>query len=151
MAIFEEMFKASKGQPITYMGKTLVMVDLLPIVDGEKLKVVFEHTESKWRQGVMLRIRGGGELIVDGLVCKLPVLWEDTAPKEVPIVVKVKKSNNLEIKNIWDTGDGVIQSWHNGAAMIVQLTDNGRRYLCNDGQPDDDFNDIIFRVERVVD
>ena len=59
------------------------------------------------------------------------------------------EATTIEVKNVWDVGNGVIESWHNGAAMIVELLPDGRRYLCNDGFADDDFDDIVFRLERV--
>jgi hypothetical protein len=34
--------------------------------------------------------------------------------------------------------------------MIVDLLPNGRRYRCNDGLADDNFNDIVFRLEHVA-
>ena len=57
---------------------------------------------------------------------------------------KRNKSKKLEIKNVWDFGDGVMHSWHNGAAMWKEELDDGSiRYWCNDGYPDDDLNDIV--------
>jgi hypothetical protein len=53
------------------------------------------------------------------------------------------------VKNVWDTGDGVTHSWLNGAAMIVDVDVSKRTYRCNDGFADDDFDDIIFRIERL--
>jgi hypothetical protein len=35
--------------------------------------------------------------------------------------------------------------------MIVQEIAEGRRYRCNDGYPDDDFDGLIFRIERIPD
>jgi hypothetical protein len=40
-----------------------------------------------------------------------------------------------------------MDSWHNGAAMIVEESENGRFYKCNDGHPDENFDDIIFHVQ----
>jgi hypothetical protein len=57
------------------------------------------------------------------------------------------KKGECQVKNVWDTGDGVMDSWHNGGAMVVEEIASGRRYKCNDGRPDDDFNDIVFRIE----
>jgi len=34
--------------------------------------------------------------------------------------------------------------------MYSEDIPNGKRYFCNDGVPDDDFDDIIFTVERLV-
>jgi hypothetical protein len=33
--------------------------------------------------------------------------------------------------------------------IIEQLPNDGRRYHCNDGEPDEDFDDLVFRIERV--
>jgi len=31
--------------------------------------------------------------------------------------------------------------------MIVEEIPSGRRYKCNDGRADDDFDEIVFRIE----
>ncbi len=36
----------------------------------------------------------------------------------------------------------------NGAAMYSEEIPNGKRYFCNDGVEDDDFDDIVFTVTR---
>jgi len=33
--------------------------------------------------------------------------------------------------------------------MIVEKIEGGRRYRCNDGFPDEDFDDIIFTVRKL--
>ncbi len=34
--------------------------------------------------------------------------------------------------------------------MIVEEIENGKRYKCNDGHPDDaDFDNIVFTVQRI--
>jgi hypothetical protein len=150
MIIFEREFRKSKGQPIKYKGETVRMWDKFPLKDkSQRLKVVFESTDSEWRQGISLKTDKGIE--VNGRLFKKSIgLWEDTAPKEVEIICKSKRGE-LEVVNVWDCGDGVIESGHNGAAMIVEQLPNGRRYRCNDGHPDDDFDDLIFRIEVVED
>lgn len=42
----------------------------------------------------------------------------------------------------WAMGRG------NGAAMYCEEIPGGRRYFCNDGKEDDDFDDIVFTVRR---
>jgi Protein of unknown function (DUF2695) len=111
--------------------------------------LVFETCNGEWRQGVALNCDGmfifdarsfSG---TDGLV-----FWHDTAPPTVELAL-TSDVTVVRLKNVWDVGDGVIHCWHNGAAMIVEELPNGRRYRCNDGFPDDDFEDIVFRLERV--
>ena len=121
------------------------MVDRLSIKNGQSLKVIFESVSAEWRQGVHLST--DGNFIVNNMtVKKSVVLWQDTAPKEVLLQIHTKKGE-CWIKNVWDTGNGVMDSWHNGAAMKVEEIGSGKRYRCNDGKPDDDFNNIIFRIE----
>lgn len=147
MPSFEKLFFQSKGQPVVYAGKTIQMVDRIPVNDGQCLRVRFESVNSDWRQGVYLTVDGG--FTVNGVFMKKAVvLWHDTAPKEVLLQVQTK-NNNCQIKNVWDIGDGVMHSWHNGGAMIVEETNSGKRYHCNDGLPDEDFDDLIFCVEVV--
>ncbi|MEM7176048.1 MAG: hypothetical protein AAF443_09070 [Chlamydiota bacterium] len=38
----------------------------------------------------------------------------------------------------------------NGAAMYSEDIPNGKRYFCNDGDEDDDFDDIVFSVRKVA-
>jgi hypothetical protein len=54
------------------------------------------------------------------------------------------------VYNAWDAGKGTTEAWVGHAAMIVEELPNGRRYRCNDSQRDDDFDDLIFRIERVA-
>lgn len=144
MPSFEKLFLQSKGQPVIYNGRTIQMVDRLPVVDGQQVKLVFESVDADWRQGVCLTTDGGFR--VNGqLIKKSIVLWHDTAPKEVILTVQTKKSE-CQVKNVWDVGDGVMHSWHNGAAMMIEDLLDGKRYRCNDGNPDDDFDDLIFRI-----
>ncbi|MEW6619828.1 MAG: hypothetical protein AB1422_10920 [bacterium] len=147
MVVFEDEFRKSKGHPIEYKGKILRRWDKFPLENkSQKLKVVFESTNSEWCQGISLKTDKGIE--VNGKLFKESIgLWENTAPKEVEIICK-SKNGELEVVNVWSTGDGVIHSWLNGAAMIVEELPNGRRYKCNDAHPDDNFDDIIFRIER---
>ena len=152
MEIFEELFRKSKGRPITYRAKTLHLMDKLRIRNGDRFRVVIEELNSDWKQGVSLSLSKGRIRVADREFSKGIVLWEDTAPvsTEVIIVLGSRQVEWLYLKNVWDKGDGVIDSWHNGAAMIIEeLSERTNRYRCNDGYPDDDFNDIVFRIENL--
>jgi len=145
MIVFEEMFRESGGKPVEYQGQIIQLGDEVPVGKAARVKVVFEQTNSKWRQGIALTTSGtfeiAGQKIKRGLA-----LWQDTAPQETEFVVN-SESGTLDVENTWDVGDGITELGHNGAAMIVEEIPNGRRYRCNDGEPDDDFDDLIFRLE----
>ena len=102
---------------------------------------------SDWRQGVNLTTDGSFEVNDQGIKNSI-VLWHDTAPSEVYVKIHSRQGECL-VKNVWDVGDGVVHSWHNGAAMIVEEFQNGRQYKCNDGRADEDFDDLVFSIELV--
>ena len=147
MPSVQDLFAKAKGQPIAYKGHTVQMVDCLRVSDGQMLKVKFESVNSDWRQGVNLTTDGSFEVNDQGIKNSI-VLWHDTAPSEVYVKIHSRQGECL-VKNVWDVGDGVVHSWHNGAAMIVEEFQNGRQYKCNDGRADEDFDDLVFSIELV--
>jgi len=147
MIVFEEEFIKTRGQPIQYKGKAVVMADDFPLpAEKTRLKYRILSTNSEWKQGIFLKTQGvlvfnGGEKVSN----KWAAIWEHISPREDEFTC-YSKSGLLEVKNVWDTGNGVVESWHNGAAMWMEQLPNGRRYHCNDGHPDDDFDDLIFKL-----
>jgi len=143
---FEKLFIETKGQPITYMGKELKMVDRISLPSSEiSLKVVFVSAESTWKQGIVLKTRGEFHINGQKLPAKI-ILWEHTAPKELEFLVK-SKDKILLVYNVWETEDGTIHYWHNGGAMYIEDKNGIRTYNCNDGYADYDLNDIIFTIQ----
>jgi hypothetical protein len=145
MPSFEELFLQSKGKPISFNGQTLLLLDRFQIGDGAYLRVRFEKTNGPWKQGITLTTDGAFEL--NGKeINKSIVLWSHSAPPIVDLIVRTKKGY-VEAHNVWDTGDGVVHAWHNGAAMSVLQEGSVRRYTCNDGHPDENFDDLVFTIE----
>ena len=147
MKTFEDLFIKSNGECVEYKGRTIQMFDRLVIADGQKFRLVVESVNSDWRQGIHMTVDEYFE-VNSQITERSLVLWQDTAPPEIILRVKTKKCECV-IKNFWDVGDGVIHSWHNGGAMIVDKMENGFRYRCNDGKNDDDFDDLVFRLEYI--
>lgn len=147
MDCLEELFLESKGQPVEYKGRTICLADRIPVNEKQRLFVHFESTNSTWRQGIHLSTNG--EFALNGQVIKnAVVLWQDTAPADVELTVTAKK-HEVVVKNVWDTGDGTMHSWHGGAAMIVDQSGPARQYQCNDGHCDEDFDDLIFSIRAI--
>ena len=143
---FETLFTESKGQPIIYKGKELKMINRLSLPTGKiTLKVCFISTDSDYKQGIILDTKGEFN-INDQKITKKIILWEDTAPKEVVMQVK-SKNKEIIIYNVWKTLDGTTHYWHNGGALYIEESGSKIIYHCNDGFPDEDFNDLIFSVE----
>lgn len=144
--VFEELFMASKGQPITYNGNEIKMIDKINLIFVQvKIKIFFLATDSAWKQGLILKTKGHFE-ISNKVAKNKVVFWEDTAPAEFELIVN-SKDKTLIIYNVWETEDGTLHYWHNGGALHVEVEGNIRTYYCNDGYPDDDFDDLIFKIE----
>lgn len=120
---------------------------------GVALRLYHKDKHGKWRKGA--NPRHEGQFVLDDQLFSGKVsgktgisFWQskdwDTVEFEI-----VGDATTIEVHNVWDCGNGVVHAWINGAAMIVEEIPNGRRYRCNDGFADDDFDDIVFRLERV--
>ncbi len=176
MPEFESMFIRSKGQPIQWEGRTLHLHDYFPTGGAKRYRLTLESSNSKWRQGLVMALvhqdkKAGwqpgaaegvsGQFIINGKNVDGSngvAIWHDEAPSVVEFEVAGGPST-ICVYNAWQsttrvaipgtTGRPIVDSGHNGAAMIVEELSKGRRYRCNDGKPDDDFDDIVFRLERV--
>jgi len=156
MPSFEKLFIESKGQPIAHNGSTLVLADKFPVSNGETLVLTIENVNGDCRQGVSVDITGhceiGGKVFKQGKGV-LMLFWSDTADNPTKIKVFTKK-DVVWVKNIWEgtnhMGKTYVDYGHNGAAMIVEEIENGRRYRCNDGRPDENFDDIVFTIQKLA-
>ena len=148
MIVFQDEFMKTKGKPIEYNDKKIFMIDNFVLPEKTcNLRFNIVSTNSEWKQGFELNLKGS--IKVNNQTIKNGTrIWAHTAPKTNDVEV-TSKDMNIIITNIWDTGDGVTQKWHNGGALYFEEIENGKRYYCNDGHPDDDFNDIIFELTIV--
>ena len=150
MPDFSELFMESDGQPVEYKGRTLLMIDYFPVPKGEqRIRYRIVSTNSEWKQGIAVSTEG--ELDFDEgapLTRGWADLWEHLTTGEGEFTCR-SRDGKLKTINIWDTGDGCVESWYYGAAMWVEEIPNGRRYHCNDGHPDDNFDDIVFELTCV--
>ena len=153
---FNSLFKKSLGKPILYKGQELILADKIPVNYDEKLRITIESTNSKYIQGVGI----SDNIEIFGQKVGKAVVWEyysvppenrentrNQLPYSFEVICKNKKGE-IFIYNMAEV-DGRQDYWNFGCAMIVENIENGKRYKCNDWQPNEDFNDIIFRVEKV--
>ena len=155
MPAFYDMFCESEGRSIVYNGMELVPYDTWNVEDKDEFRLTFESVGSEWRQGVRIGLekpqsrRKNGEILANGQTLSKPFnVWQDSAPISFIFMI-LKPLTSLEIYNLWDTGNGLVLYWYNGSAMRIEQIENGRRYFCNDGHPDDKLDDLIFKIERV--
>src|ERR1700682_1746646 len=146
--MFDVLFRESKGKPVTYKGRLVQRIDTLTVHPKSHIALSFEAAKGHYRQGV--RIKANGYVTVADEKLRDFVLWTDTAPPGVKLTAG-PRTTEQKIWNCWDHGDGVTQAWLNGGAMIVEKLKSGaRKYCCNDGLPNDDFNDLVFILDGLV-
>lgn len=94
---------------------------------------------------------GYGWIHAEGGIKTRLCLWLDDPSRSVEVIGRTQ-DGHIHVWNVWNVGHwwSGIDGRHNGAGMIVEEIEHGFRYYCNDGYPDEDFNDIIFRIERCM-
>jgi hypothetical protein len=121
------------------------------------LKLLHQDAKGRWQRGADKQQEG--QFIINGQRISGKdgtVVWHDTAPSIIEFEI-AGGAPVICVYNVWESNSHMpganvrplVDSGHNGAAMIVEEIPNGRRYRCNDGEPDDDFDDLVFRLERV--
>jgi hypothetical protein len=153
---FSDLFMAAKASSITYGDKTLILMDEWPARLGERFLVTIESTDSIYPQGV--GVCEGVEIF--GMKARLAVIWEyfSLPPEErasqksrLPFSFEVvcrNKQGYLRFYNMSEV-QGRQERHNRGSCMYATEISNGRRYYCNDFDPDDDFNDLVFSVVKV--
>lgn len=152
---FGQRFIESRGTPIQYDGKTLIMLDKLAAKLGDKFTVTIESTRSPYPQGVGI----SESLEVFGERVKRAVIWEyfslqpelrETERSRLPFSFEVvcrNRKGSLSFYNMTEF-QGRQEWWHGGSCMIAEDIPGGRRYRCNDFELDDDFEDLVFTVVK---
>ena len=149
MPDFDKEFVKAHGGPIQYKGIELIGFDKVHVNKNFRVTVNMISKNSEWRQGIELKIENGSLTSKrSGLTGKNFILWEELFENGQQSEFTGKsKDNTLLVWNSWDHGNGVTQSWLGGAAMIREkVDDNHYIYKCNDGHPDDNFDDLVFEI-----
>ncbi|MDB2614404.1 hypothetical protein N9Y92_04545 [Chlamydiales bacterium] len=167
MPEFDDIFEKEDSRAVAYKGMTVWVNDKFPVNNGDTLLLSIKSTKSDCKQGFSIDIRGHCELNGNtrkaGKGVKM-LFWEDTMPKEVELKVFTKKGF-VFVDNMWEQvnkylmndennnpiwKENVSVEYSRGAAMLIDPIEGGRRYRCNDGEPDEDFDDIIFTVKNLT-
>jgi hypothetical protein len=130
----------------------------IPARDGEEFKLIFEEQNSDWGQGVHLDT--DRTITVDGTTYKRGVIIFHGAKygmksPELSIAIR-SKEGMLWVHHVWDhrpdevtEPPGSIMTSSRFSGMLIDELPNGYRYRCNDGWNDDDYDELIFRIERM--
>jgi len=152
---FNKLFIATKGGPVLHNGRTLLLADTVAARLGEQFRVTIISTRSQYPQGV-----GVSEGIeVFGSRARRAVVWEYfSVPPEarssersrLPFTFDVTCRNKAGFLSFYNMAEfqGRQERWHYASCVTAEDIPDGRLYHCNDFQPNDDFDDITFTVQR---
>lgn len=141
---FQELFKKSNNEPITYKGKKLYLVDYIDLNKDDVLIVKIVSVGANRTQIFSVRIddpKRRKYLEVNGKnVWGIP-FHESVMPKDGVKITVIKDNVRLTIENrgapIW------------GWPMIVEKKENKRIYYCNADDQEERFDDLVFQIEII--
>ena len=152
--MFRQLFYESPGKPVFHKYTEVFRAISLEAPQKLRLVLTFIENNSKNRQGVMLSLfTMKGTLSCNGQTTKKGgyYLWEDSSPRQIIFDTKIVEGD-LGIFNIAERNDyrgkPYAISLDMGMAICYErIETNKYRFFCNDWEPDDDFNDLIFDLE----
>ena len=128
----------------------IILWEVLPIHNRQRLKVRFINSNSENRQGIRIAIDvGKGNLTINGELGTEFVLWEDTCPKECEVEC-LSDEGYLSVYNIFERNEQGIMRRNSQMAysgMILEQKGNIYRYYCNDTGKNTDFDKLVFEIE----
>lgn len=173
MPSFDQLFSDahSQGTSVYYKGIKIQRIDRFPVQNGDVLVCSIENACKKpgYLQGFCIDVTGHCEM--DGVVHKIGkgiriLFWDGYSPKEIKLKVFTKLAHvivyntcEIDVTYLGSDVDGsplqrhskTLDYGHNGAAMVVEEIENGRRYRCSDTLSADKefpFNNIVFTVQK---
>jgi hypothetical protein len=143
-----DLFGEAQSACVEWEGGPLYGVYELEAPDA--FDVEFLSFASKPVQGLNLTVYDG-LLEIEGVEGRTMLLWHDTAPPVVPVIVKPAKGKKtiLKIWNVWRGkvgGVDVTQAWLGNAGMRIDQVANQLTLHCSDGEGPVDFGDLQVRV-----
>lgn len=150
--VLADLFAAARSPRIIWDGAVAYAVwEVAPVPD--ELAIEFLSAAAAPVQGLAVKI-DGGTLRVNGEEAKHITLWQDTAPREVRVVIAKTSKTKLSIWNIWRGavgGHDVTQAWLGNFGMrIEQSNDENETILrCSDGAGSVDFDNLVVSVKAM--
>jgi hypothetical protein len=147
-------FRKAKSASIIYEGKEVFLYDTIIIPTQTTILLCIHKVKSKWRQGICLcdmPFRSTKtRFTVAGQTAPAIKLWKDTCPENVNIDI-FAPNGKINIYNVWGNGNRQSSSLIQGAGMLIDITENGRKryYKCNDGHPEPVFTHLEFSIEII--
>ncbi|MDE3056055.1 MAG: hypothetical protein KGI80_05145 [Verrucomicrobiota bacterium] len=174
MASFDQQFADAhaKGESVYFKGTKIERIDRFPVKSEDVLFCTIEEAVKKdlYLQGFCIKVTGHAE--VDGKIFKQGKgirlhFWDGFCDNGVIIKVFTKLDHVIvynvcerDVTYLANDVDGsplerhskTLDYCYNGAAMIIEEIEGGRRYRCSDTSSAEKpfpFNDIVFTVKKL--
>jgi hypothetical protein len=142
---FSQKFIENRGQSFELDGKLVHAICQLNLEEGVNI-FNFQRISNKLGLICGLRIKIlKGEFTVNKSVGKETILWSDTSPTNVEIVIKSRKNCVLKIWNVWKH-DALINAWSGNAGMHIEKTDEGFVLECSCSIREPNFADLVYKI-----
>ena len=141
------LFQKSKGAPIEIDGETVRPSFRLNLGKGSH-RFMFRRLSAKAvpLQGIRLKVKAG-HIETNGKQFQDVILWSDTSPEQVELIVHSKSGCEVIVWNSWKIDD-LIQAWVGNAGLLVDQEQNVITLHCSDGTGATDFSDLVVQIER---
>lgn len=139
------LFQRSSGEPIDVGGRAAQPIFVMKLGKGRQ-EILVRRVRSKDAPMSGLRLKAKkGTIEVNGQQHSEIVLWADTSPQELSIIVSCKSDCELKAWNVWRVDD-LTQAWVGNAGLVVEESDEGFTLRCSDGVGSIDFDDFVVQL-----
>src|SRR5687768_3585126 len=140
---FAEQFARTQGQPIIVDGRPAVGMLKLPLMSGQRMRLIWRHAIAEPPQGVVMKVAKGAIVVAGGPENDF-VLWRDTSPPEVRLEYAGSQKTELRLWNCWRDDRGVMNAWLGNAAMRVSRPREDRVIVECNSRTEVTFRDVVF-------
>lgn len=145
-ATLSARFQRSKGMPIEFADREVRPIFRVAV--GPQLRCISLlslKAQGAFKSGIHIKIRGGEIGIGEKRHTEI-VLWADTCPENVDLLVTSADGCELSMWNVWQIGT-LVQAWVGNAGMIVTNKGNSVLLECSNGPGEVDFSDLVVHLE----
>ena len=139
------LFQQSSGEAIDVGGRAAQPIFVMKLGKGRQ-EFLVRRVKSKNAPVSGLRLKTTkGTIEVNGQQHSEIVLWADTSPQELSIIVSCKSACELKAWNVWRVDD-LTQAWVGNAGLVVEEINEGFTLRCSDGVGNVDFDDFVVQI-----
>lgn len=142
------IFQKSKGASINLNGR-LVQPMYEVMIDGGRHAFLIKRLTAidSPVQGLRIKVDKGDIEVEDQCHSEI-ILWADTSPDTVQIIVAPKAACKMKIWNVWRVGDSA-QAWVGNAGIHVRRESSVVTLECSDGSGEVDFSNLVIQIENI--